>query len=317
MGAPATRLMESKLLDDDGAPAKIKDIRRVLAGPAKTSWKRTEWEAAWGKKFDWKKVEGRRDSLATPIGARDVLLRMHSLNLQDARSSCSRFNPLKAAPCSHACFHSPALVTHSPHPLGVHPPIPNNPFQPTHLFPPTPPYCPPQDILHCHDWSSAPVAWLHAESYKQYGLGNARTVFTIHNLEFGQALIGRAMAACNMATTVSASPSTAAVSPTYTWEIGGYGAVAAHRGKFHGILNGIDPDIWDPMTDRFLPMRYSSEEVVEGKRAAKDELRRRLNLRFDDRPVVGIVTQLTAQKGIHLIKHTIWRTLDRGGRYKS
>ncbi|CAI5473010.1 unnamed protein product [Closterium sp. Yama58-4] len=160
------------------------------------------------------------------------------------------------------------------------------------------------DILHCHDWSSAPVAWLHAESYKQYGLGNARTVFTIHNLEFGQALIGRAMAACNMATTVS---------PTYAWEIGGHGAVAAHRGKFHGILNGIDPDIWDPMTDRFLPMRYSSEEVVEGKRAAKDELRRRLNLRFDDRPVVGIVTRLTAQKGIHLIKHAIWRTLDRGG----
>ncbi|CAI5485485.1 unnamed protein product [Closterium sp. Naga37s-1] len=160
------------------------------------------------------------------------------------------------------------------------------------------------DILHCHDWSSAPVAWLHAESYKQYGLGNARTVFTIHNLEFGQALIGRAMAACNMATTVS---------PTYAWEIGGHGAVAAHRGKFHGILNGIDPDIWDPMTDRFLPMRYSSEEVVEGKRAARDELRRRLNLRFDDRPVVGIVTRLTAQKGIHLIKHAIWRTLDRGG----
>ncbi|GJP84436.1 hypothetical protein CLOP_g14493 [Closterium sp. NIES-67] len=160
------------------------------------------------------------------------------------------------------------------------------------------------DIIHCHDWSSAPAAWLHAESYKQYGLGNARTVFTIHNLEFGQALIGRAMAACNMATTVS---------PTYAWEIGGHGAVAAHRGKFHGILNGIDPDIWDPMTDPFIPMRYSAEEVVEGKRAARDELRRRLNLRFDDRPVVGIVTRLTAQKGIHLIKHAIWRTLDRGG----
>ncbi|CAI7862236.1 unnamed protein product, partial [Closterium sp. NIES-54] len=44
------------------------------------------------------------------------------------------------------------------------------------------------------------------------------------------------------------------VSPTYAWEIGGHGAVAAHRGKFHGILNGIDPDIWDPMTDRFLPV---------------------------------------------------------------
>ena len=53
---------------------------------------------------------------------------------------------------------------------------------------------------------------------------------------------------------------------------------------------------------------------MAGKQAAKEELRRRLNLRFDDRPVVGIVTRLTAQKGIHLIKHAIGRTLDCAGR---
>ena len=59
--------------------------------------------------------------------------------------------------------------------------------------------------------------------------------------------------------------------------------------------------------------KYGPDDVVAGKQAAKEELRRRLNLRFDDRPVVGIVTRLTAQKGIHLIKHAIWRTLERGG----
>ncbi|CAI5953428.1 unnamed protein product [Closterium sp. NIES-64] len=164
------------------------------------------------------------------------------------------------------------------------------------------------DLLHCHDWSSAPVAWLQREQYSGYGGGNARTVFTIHNLEFGQDMIGRAMAACDMATTVS---------PTYAAEVSGHAAVAAHRAKFHGILNGIDPDLWDPMGDPFLPMKYSSAEVVEGKQAAKAELRARLNLRSftpsEDRPLVGIVTRLTAQKGIALIKHALWRTLDRGG----
>ena len=34
-----------------------------------------------------------------------------------------------------------------------------------------------------------------------------------------------------------------------------------------------------------------------------------------DVPVVGVVTRLTHQKGIHLIKHAAWRTLERGGQF--
>ena len=32
-------------------------------------------------------------------------------------------------------------------------------------------------------------------------------------------------------------------------------------------------------------------------------------------PLVGVVTRLTHQKGIHLIKHAAWRTLERGGQF--
>ena len=32
-------------------------------------------------------------------------------------------------------------------------------------------------------------------------------------------------------------------------------------------------------------------------------------------PVVGCVTRLTHQKGIHLIKHAAWRTVERGGQF--
>ncbi|MCO5594992.1 hypothetical protein L7F22_049029 [Adiantum nelumboides] len=160
------------------------------------------------------------------------------------------------------------------------------------------------DIIHCHDWSSAPVAWLFQEQYKQSNLANARVVFTIHNLEFGTALIGRAMAFTDKATTVS---------ETYASEVSGNPAISAHRHKFSGIRNGIDLDIWDPYNDPFIPLSYTSENVVEGKKAAKKELQSRLGLSQTDRPLVGIITRLTAQKGIHLIKHAIWRTLDRGG----
>ncbi|XP_061345479.1 soluble starch synthase 3, chloroplastic/amyloplastic-like isoform X2 [Gastrolobium bilobum] len=160
------------------------------------------------------------------------------------------------------------------------------------------------DIIHCHDWSSAPVAWLFKEQYTHYGLSKARVVFTIHNLEFGVQLIGKAMANADKATTVS---------PTYSREVAGNPAVAPYLHKFYGIINGIDPDIWDPYNDKFIPVSYTSENVVEGKRAAKEALQQKLGLKKADLPLVGIISRLTHQKGIHLIKHAIWRTLERGG----
>ncbi|KAL8140334.1 hypothetical protein V2J09_006355 [Rumex salicifolius] len=119
------------------------------------------------------------------------------------------------------------------------------------------------DIIHCHDWSSAPVAWLFKDHYQQYGLSKTRVVFTIHNLEFGADLIAKAMTYTDKATTVS----------------------------------------------------YTSENVIEGKRAAKKALQIRLGLKVVDLPLVGVISRLTHQKGIYLIKHAIGRTLERNGQF--
>uniref|UniRef100_M4DTJ3 starch synthase n=1 Tax=Brassica campestris TaxID=3711 RepID=M4DTJ3_BRACM len=105
----------------------------------------------------------------------------------------------------------------------------------------------------------------------------------------------------------------AKVSRTYAKEVAGNSVISPHLYKFHGIVNGIDPDIWDPYNDNFIPVPYTSENVLEGKRAAKEELQKRLGLKSSDLPLVGIITRLTHQKGIHLIKHAIWRTLERNG----
>ena len=40
-----------------------------------------------------------------------------------------------------------------------------------------------------------------------------------------------------------------------------------------------------------------------------------MNLSETDAPIIGVVTRLTHQKGIHLIKHAAWRTLERGGQF--
>ncbi|GAB4813944.1 hypothetical protein N2152v2_000990, partial [Parachlorella kessleri] len=117
------------------------------------------------------------------------------------------------------------------------------------------------DILHCHDWQTAPIATSER--------GSAKCAFTIHNMNYGADLIGQAMTRADVCTTVS---------PTYAQEISGHPAIAPHHNKFYGIINGIDPDIWDPLEDKFLPRGYGADDVAAGKAAAKQELRKRMNL---------------------------------------
>lgn len=74
-------------------------------------------------------------------------------------------------------------------------------------------------------------------------------------------------------------------------------------------------DIWDPASDPFLPQPFSSEDVGPGKAAAKAELRSRMGLAEGDVPIVGCVTRLTHQKGIHLIRHAAWRATERGAQF--
>jgi starch synthase len=154
------------------------------------------------------------------------------------------------------------------------------------------------DVLHAHDWQSAPLVSMNRDG--------VAAAFTIHNLNYGADLIGAAMNTTNVATTVS---------PTYATEIAGHPSVAAHQDKFYGIRNGIDMDIWDPASDPFLPEGYTVESAVRGKAAAKAELRQRMGLAEGDVPLVGCVTRLTHQKGIHLIKHAAWRAMERGAQF--
>merc|ERR1712118_510269 len=84
-------------------------------------------------------------------------------------------------------------------------------------------------------------------------------------------------------------------------------------GKFRGVRNGIDLDIWDPASDAFLPINYDEKTFVQGKGAARAKLQERLGLAQGvDGPLIGIVSRLTPQKGIHLIKHAAYKSLERG-----
>jgi starch synthase len=101
------------------------------------------------------------------------------------------------------------------------------------------------------------------------------------------------------------------VSPAYAREVvqpemgfGFEGVLARRAGDFIGILNGIDVARWNPADDPFVGEPYSAGDL-SGKRRAKARLLDAMGLPGGeaslDRPLVGLVSRLTDQKGMDLI----------------
>ncbi|KAF9666428.1 hypothetical protein SADUNF_Sadunf16G0228400 [Salix dunnii] len=95
-----------------------------------------------------------------------------------------------------------------------------------------------------------------------------------------------------------------------------HSTLSFHSKKFVGILNGIDTDAWNPATDTFLKVQYNVNDL-QGKTENKIALRKFLGLSNADvkQPMVGCITRLVPQKGVHLIRHAIYRTLELGGQF--
>src|SRR5205807_1325377 len=90
------------------------------------------------------------------------------------------------------------------------------------------------------------------------------------------------------------------------------GLLRARRGDLLGILNGVDYGEWNPAHDQYLAAHYSIDNL-DGKRECKRDLLRRYLLPEDlERPVIGVISRLTVQKGIDVIAQAIWRMLDAG-----
>jgi starch synthase len=101
------------------------------------------------------------------------------------------------------------------------------------------------------------------------------------------------------------------VSPRYasealTSELGfGLDGVLGRRAEdFTGILNGIDTTRWNPAADAFIPAPFTSGDL-SGKAEAKRFLLRAAGLSDSpaaaSRPLIGLVSRMTDQKGFDLI----------------
>jgi starch synthase len=109
------------------------------------------------------------------------------------------------------------------------------------------------------------------------------------------------------------------VSPTYAREIrqpsqgcGFDGLLRARAHDLVGILNGVDDAVWDPATDASIEARFGAEDL-SGKSQCKAALQRSLGLEVDpDRPLLGIVSRLTEQKGLNLVQQALPDLLTTG-----
>ena len=195
-------------------------------------------------------------------------------------------------------------------------------------------------IAHGNDWQSGMLPLYLKSIYADDPLfTSTKSVFTIHNLGyqgvFGSSILPdlslgtfqyllhqdhlREGRVNFMEHALLYADAITTVSPTYAREIqtpehgaGLDGILRVRSSHLIGIMNGIDLNVWNPRTDRYLRAQYS-ERSLGDKEINKRYLLGSNHLDTDtDVPLLGIVTRLTGQKGVELLVRPLTRLLGEG-----
>jgi starch synthase len=185
------------------------------------------------------------------------------------------------------------------------------------------------DIIHCHDWQASLIpAWLKNPTAIDPHFVGIRTLLTIHNLGYQGLFDAGAMPDIGLPASLYSpagieffgkvnflkagiifSDALTTVSRKYAEEIqtpeygfGLDGLLRERRNVLTGILNGADYDRWNPVTDEYIPAHYSARDLA-GKQICKAALLDEMALppKAIERPLIGIISRFTSQKGFDLI----------------
>ena len=176
------------------------------------------------------------------------------------------------------------------------------------------------NIIHCHDWHTGMVpVWMRDTS-------DIGTVFTIHNLAYQgpwKWMLERVTwlpenfhMHNTMAAAIAYADQVTTVSPTYASEIRtpehgeNLNQLLSEIGlRLHGVLNGLDVERFNPATDPALAKTYSSD-LLELRPANKIALQKEAGLPPNsDAFLMGMVSRLVEQKGLHLMLQAVDRFL--------
>ncbi len=189
------------------------------------------------------------------------------------------------------------------------------------------------DVLHCHDWQTGLIpAMLEIQYRVLKPYQKIKSVYTVHNLQYQgifpidqiEELVSLGAQAytpdhmefygqCSfMKGGLTFAQKITTVSPTYAEEVKtAYygerldGLMRSRSQDLLGILNGIDLEEYDPMTDPLIEARFGPE-TVDRKVQNKLALQRELGLQEGaDIPLIGMVGRLSSQKGLDLLEHVL------------
>ncbi len=192
------------------------------------------------------------------------------------------------------------------------------------------------DIIHCNDWQTALVPiYLKSLFNEDEFLQGIKTVFTVHNFAYqgvfdksvskqvdidplGDELIHNDQLNL-MKGAIHYSDWITTVSKSYADEISskkefGYGLESQLQKKqdhFTGIINGVDYSVWSPEVDKYIPFKFSAEDL-DGKDKNKQALLTRVNLPYQENiPVIGMISRLVEQKGYKLLLDAMEDLIDQ------
>ena len=195
------------------------------------------------------------------------------------------------------------------------------------------------DVIHGHDWQTGLVpVYLKTLYSNDSFFAKTKTVFTVHNLGYqgnfppdSLPLTGLSWEEFKMeklefygkvsflkGALVYADALTT-VSPRYAQEIqskefgcGMEGVLQMRRRDLSGIVNGIDPEEWNPEKDPDLASNFSAKKL-EGKSVNKAALQKENRFKVDEKiPLFGIITRLADQKGLDILAPALESLMKRG-----
>lgn len=191
------------------------------------------------------------------------------------------------------------------------------------------------DVINAHDWQAGLVpAYL-----EQYDGPKPPVVMTIHNIAFQGVFDPTRMSALKLRSEqftqqgieyygkisflkagIALSSKVTTVSPTYAAELltpefgmGFDGLLNARKSDLHGILNGIDLDVWNPETDASIAATYSARNL-KNKAKNKAALETRFDISKGDGPLFCVVSRMTSQKGLDLLLECLPELVGQGGK---
>jgi starch synthase len=194
-------------------------------------------------------------------------------------------------------------------------------------------------VVHCHDWHAG-MAPAYLKAARDAGEpSRVATVMTVHNLAYQGVFSAASLPGLGLPDAFFAvdgvefhgqlsflkaglyyADAITTVSPTYAREIqepaqgcGLHGLLHSRRRDLHGILNGVDDAVWNPVTDPGIAARFDSDAMA-GKALCRQALQAETGLAPDAAALVfGVVSRLTEQKGLNLVLDGIGEILSRGG----